>query len=295
LAAHDRLNVSAGLASLAVAAVLVALKLWGLAETGALSIAASMADSALDLLVSLTGLVAILYAARPADEDHAFGHSSAEDLAALSQSLLVAVSAVLILITALRRLAERGHVDLESEGRGIFVMIVASALTFALVVWQRRVATRTGNRVVAADSLHYLSDLLPNVGAIAALAASRWFGLPHVDSLVAVAAALILAFAALRIGQRAFDALMDRRADPSVIETVRKITGAWPGIRGFHDLKTRTAGSTIFIQIHIELDGSQTLSEAHAIGAGLRREILRVVPHAQVIIHKDPVGDMPAP
>ena len=77
-APEGRLNISAGLASVAVAVTLVALKLWALGQTGALSIAATLVDSALDLLMSAGGLVAILYAQKPADEDHAFGHSSAE-------------------------------------------------------------------------------------------------------------------------------------------------------------------------------------------------------------------------
>ncbi len=91
-----RLSVSAGLASVAVAAVLVALKLWAMAATGALSIAASLADSALDLMMSLAAAAALVYAARPADEDHAFGHTSAEDLAALAQAAFILVSAVVI-------------------------------------------------------------------------------------------------------------------------------------------------------------------------------------------------------
>ena len=91
---NTRLNLSAGIASVSVATVLVLAKPWALYATRSLSVAASMIDSALDLMVSLAGLSAIAYAAKPADEDHAFGHSSAEDLAALGQSLFIAISAV---------------------------------------------------------------------------------------------------------------------------------------------------------------------------------------------------------
>lgn len=289
-----RLNVMAGIASILVAILLVLLKLWALAATGSLSIAASMTDSALDLLVSMTGLLAIIYAARPADDDHAFGHSSAEDLAALSQSLLVTVSACLIGLAAVNRLRAPSHTALTDEFHGIVVMVASIALTACLVLWQRRVARLTGNRVVAADSLHYMSDLLPNLGAIVALIASHWLQLPVIDSVVALAAALMLVFGAWRIGKGAFDALMDRRADPAIIQTVRGIVSTWPGVHGYHDLKTRTSGSTVFIQIHIELDGNQTLTDAHAISAKLRHHILETVPNAQVIIHKDPIGNRPA-
>ena len=287
---ETRLNLSAGLASVAVALVLVALKLWALAETGALSIAATLVDSALDLLMSATGLAAIVYASKPADEDHAFGHSSAEDLAALAQSAFILVSAGVIGVAALRRLFAAAPPEIAAECAGAIVLGASVLLTIALVFWQRRVARLTGSAVVAADSLHYLGDLLPNIGGLVALWASAALGLGQVDSVVGLAAAVFMAVGAFGIGKRAFDALMDRRADPEVIAGIAAITAAFPGVRGFHDLKTRTAGSRIFVNLHVELDGDQTLDEAHAIGAALRREILKTYPRADVLIHKDPVG-----
>ena len=141
--------------------------------------------------------------------------------------------------------------------------------------------------MVAADRLHYIGDLLPGAGAVFALYASSRWGLVHVDGLVALAAALAMLWGAVQIGKGAWDALMDRRADPQVIESIAAIARDWPGVHGFHDLKTRTAGRRIFVHLHIELDGEQTLREAHDIGAGLRRAILQAYPQADVIIHKD--------
>jgi ferrous-iron efflux pump FieF len=290
-----RLNLSAGAASVLVAGTLVALKLWALGETGALSVAASLADSALDLMVSLGAMAAILYAAKPADEDHAFGHTSAEDLASLGQALFVLISAGVIAWAAVARLLSPEPVALMAQGPGMVVMGISVALTLGLVLWQGRVARRTGNRVVAADRLHYLGDLLPNIGAIASLWVSARFGLSSVDSVVALGAAGMLALGALRIGKSAFDALMDRRADPEVIEGVATLARSWPGVKGFHDIKTRMAGSRVFVQIHIELDGDLPLREAHEIGAGLRRTILLAYPQADVIIHKDVARRAPEP
>lgn len=285
--ASTRLNLSAAAASVAVAGTLVALKLWALGETGALSVAASLADSAMDLMMSLGAMAAILYAAKPADEDHAFGHSSAEDLAALGQALFILLSAGVIGWAAVARLLAPEPVALTAQGPGMVVMGISVVLTLGLVLWQGRVARRTGNRVVAADRLHYLGDLLPNIGAIASLWASAQFGLSSVDSVVALGAAGMLALGAVRIGKGAWDALMDRSADPAVIDGIAAIARDWPGVKGFHDVKTRMAGSRVFVQIHIELDGDQPLREAHAIGAGLRRAILSAYPQADVIIHKD--------
>lgn len=283
-----RLNLSAGLASVTVALVLVALKLWALGQTGALSVAASLADSAMDLMVSLGGLMAIVYAARPADEDHAFGHSSAEDLAALGQSLFILVSAGAIAVAAVRRLLSEAPAPLASETEGIAVMAVSIVLTLALVLWQRRVARQTGNRVVRADSLHYMGDLLPNIGAILALWVSARFGLTQIDSVVALGAAAMLAVGALGIFRGAWDALMDRRADPAVVAGIEAIVKDWPGLLGYHDYRTRQSGSTVFVNLHIELDGAQTLNEAHEVAAGLKRAILTRYPQADVIIHQDP-------
>ena len=285
------LNISAGVASVSVALILVALKLWALGMTSSLSVAASLADSALDLMMSLGGLMAILYAARPADEDHAFGHTSVEDLAALAQSVFILVSGGVIAWSAVRRLMSDAPTELAAQGPGMAVMALSILLTLALVLWQRRVATRTGNRVVAADSLHYMSDLIPNIGAIAALWMSRQFGFGAVDNVVALATAAILVVGSLRIGKGAWDALMDRRADPALIEGIGRIAADWPGVRGYHDLKTRTAGSVVFVNIHIELDGDQSLRAAHGIGAGLRRKIIETYPQCDVIVHKDVAGE----
>jgi len=285
-----RLNLSAGMLSVAVALVLVAVKLWALGATGALSIAATLADSALDLLMSLAGLAAITYAARPADEDHAFGHTSAEDLAALAQATFITASAGVIGVAAARRLWSDSPHALQAEGLGMTVIGFSIAVTAALVWWQRRVARVTGSKVVAADSLHYVGDLIPNAGALVALWASSRLGLTQIDSVVALAAAGLMALGAWRIGHTAFDALMDRRADPAVIAGINAIARDFPGVHGHHDLKTRMAGSRVFVNLHIELDGAQTLNQAHAIGAALRRAIIAAYPRADVLIHQDPVG-----
>jgi len=285
------LNISAGVASVTVALILVALKLWALGMTSSLSVAASLADSALDLMMSLGGLMAIFYAARPADEDHAFGHTSVEDLAALAQSVFILVSGGVIAWSAVHRLMADTPTQIAAQGPGMAVMALSILLTLALVLWQRRVASRTGSRVVAADSLHYLSDLIPNIGAIAALWMSRQFGLGAVDNVVALATAAILVVGSLRIGKGAWDALMDRRADPALIEGIGRIAADWPGVRGYHDLKTRTAGGVVFVNIHIELDGDQSLRAAHGIGAGLRRKIIETYPQCDVIVHKDVAGE----
>lgn len=286
----QRLNLSAGLASVGVAVTLVALKLWALVMTGALSVAASLADNALDVMVSIAALAAIAYATRPADDDHTFGHTSAEDLVALLQSALVLTSAAMIGVLAVLRLFAAEPAPVHAEGAGIAVMGVSVVLTGALVVWQSHVARATGNRVVAADSLHYLGDLLPTLGVLIALGASSLWGLTRVDSAIALLAALWLARSGAGIGRGAWDALMDHAAPPEVIARINAIAADWPGIRGHHDLKTRTAGSRTFVSLHVEMDGAQSLNDAHRVADGLEHALEAAVEGSEVIIHLDPVG-----
>ena len=168
------------------------------------------------------------------------------------------------------------------------VMVVSIVLTLALVWWQGRVARATGSRVVAADRLHYLGDLLPSIGAIAALWVSGRYGIGSVDAVVALAAAAVMVLGALAHRQGCLGRADGPRRRPGRLSRASpRSPRDWPGVRGFHDLKTRTAGSRVFVNLHIELDGDQSLREAHDIGAGLRRAILAAYPQTDVIIHKD--------
>jgi len=203
---------------------------------------------------------------------------------------VVLVSACAIAVLAILRLTATEAPVIMAEGAGVIAMLASVVLTGALVLWQRHVARRTGNRVVAADSLHYLSDLLPTVGVLIALVASSIWGATRIDAVVALAAALWLARTGVGIGRGAWDALMDHAAPPHVLAQIRAVADTWPGLAGWHDLKTRTAGSRLFVSLHVELDGRLTLNEAHAIADGLEHALEAALPGAEVIIHTDPVG-----
>ncbi|MGF1659462.1 MAG: cation diffusion facilitator family transporter [Rubrimonas sp.] len=282
-----RLNLSAAGASIAVALALIAIKLWAQLATGSLSIAASLVDSALDLTIALANLAAMLYAARPADDDHRFGHTAAEDVAALAQGALVVAAGIAILWSGAVRLIDPQ--PLQAEREGVIAMVAALALTGALVWWQRRVARRTGSRIVAADSAHYLSDFAPMLAALVALAASKFLDAPQLDSVLAMAAALWILRTGWRVARGALHGLMDREAPPETVARIAELADAAPGVLGWHDLKTRMSGPKLFVQLHVEIDGSLRLKESHAIGEALRREILAIGHDVDVIIHTDPV------
>ena len=154
-------------------------------------------------------------------------------------------------------------------------------------------AKTTGSRIVAADRLHYVGDLIPTIGAMVALVASRRLGISWLDPIIALAACLVLVAGAYRIGIGAWNALMDRAADPALLARLDAIITSQPGVLGYHDLKTRSAGSRTFIQVHLELDGTQSLQAAHDIGAGVRRALLAAV--AELRGHHSPGSALTRP
>ena len=113
------------------------------------------------------------------------------------------------------------------------------------------------------------------------------FDIAAVDTLVALLAAALMIIGAARIAKQAVDSLMDRKAPDAIEGIIAALARDHHGVRDFHDLKTRMAGSQIFVVLHIELDGDQSLREAHDIGADLRQKILAACPNADVTIHKD--------
>lgn len=286
---HGRLVRIAGAVSVGVALSLTALKAWAWMKTDSLGVAASLADSALDVVSSGANFAAILYAQRPPDEDHRFGHASAEDLAALAQSALILMSAVLIGSRSIQRLLDPS--PLQAAPEGLMAMVLAILVTGALVLFQRHVVKTTGSLVVAADSLHYVSDLLPAMGAILALGIIGLGGPGWVDPAVGLLAAGILLRSVWGVGGEALSGLMDRELPEKDLAQIRTLCGADPLLRGWHDLKTRRSGGRRFVQIHIELDGAMSLYDAHERARQLRASLLRLWPDADVIVHMDPHPD----
>src|SRR5437762_3199966 len=165
--ASERLRRIATYASVAVAAVLVAVKFAAWLETGSVSLLSSLVDSLLDAVASLVNLVAVRHAMSPADREHRFGHGKAEPLAVLGQSAFITGSALLLLAEAIRRLIS--PVPIENAPAGVAVMIFSIIVTIGLVLFQRHVVRRTGSIAITADELHYRSDVVLNISVITAL------------------------------------------------------------------------------------------------------------------------------
>ncbi len=273
------------LASTLTALVLIALKLVTWLWTGSVSMLASLVDSAMDAIASLINLLAVRYALVPADDDHRFGHGKAESLAGLAQAAFISGSALFLLLHAVDRILHPAPV--QRTTLGIAVIVFSLALTLALLTYQRYVIRHTGSVAIRADALHYATDVLSNLGVIAALLLAQ-FGLPIFDPILAIAIAGYILIGAWRIGRDSLDHLMDRELDDAVRQRIKQLALEHTEVRGIHELRTRRAGQTSFIQLHLEMEPQLTLAEAHAIADMVEAQIRAAVPASDVIIHQDP-------
>jgi ferrous-iron efflux pump FieF len=287
-AKNARLMRSAGIASVAAAVLLIAIKLYAFAETGAVSMLSTLFDSALDFGASLVNLFAIKQAVTPADAEHRFGHGKAEPLAGLVQVGFILGSSILLLVEVADHFLHPQRVD--NYAIGVAVMVISMVITGALVLYQRSVVKRTSSMAVHADSAHYGSDFVVNLSVIVALVLSSLFGWWWIDPLCGLLVALLIAFTAISIGRQALDMLMDREMDDADREKIKAIARAHPEVRNLHDLRTRVAGQDRFIQFHLELAPDILLKAAHRISDEVEERLIAAFPGAEIIIHQDPYG-----
>jgi ferrous-iron efflux pump FieF len=170
------------------------------------------------------------------------------------------------------------------------VMAAAIAITLGLVAYQRYVIRQTGSLVVSADELHYRSDVILNASVILSLVISSATGWPYADPLFGIAIGLWIIYGAWQVARKALVQLMDHELPDAERARIRAIAQAHPEVTAVHDLRTRAAGPTAFIQVHLEMDGSMTLAQAHRVSDEVEAALLKAFPHTEVIIHQDPAG-----
>jgi ferrous-iron efflux pump FieF len=274
--------------SVGVSLFLVGIKTFAYFASHSVAMLASLADSALDLFTAGLNLFAIHEALAPADAEHRFGHGKAEPLAGLAQGAFIAASALFLVIQAVTRIIAPQPVT--NSGEALSVMVVSIAAAVGLIIYEHRVVTRTGSVAVAADRTHYIGDLVTNIGVVVALLLSAGLGLELADPIIALLVAAILVGSAWLVFRQSLDQLMDHELPDEARARIIAIVNSHPEVRSLHDLRTRAAGLSTFIQVHIELDADMELSRAHAISDAVEMQLCDAFPGAEVIIHQDPAG-----
>ncbi len=281
----QRLMRLATIASMAVAMTLIVAKAAAWWITDSVSMLSSLVDTSLDLVGSLVTFFAVRQALIPPDADHRFGHGKAEALAGLVQAGFIAASGGALLLAVGERLINPHQV--REEEVGLVISALAVVLTIGLVSFQRHVVKRSGSIAIDADMAHYKTDLVASLATGLGLYASGKLDQPLIDSGVAGLVALYLIRGAWEVGRGSLNVLMDRELPDGERTRIRGIALSHPEVRSVHELRTRSAGLTKFIQLHIVVDPTMPLGNAHVIGDRVEAMLHEAFPQAEIILHVD--------
>ncbi len=291
-----RRGIRAAQLGMAVNAGLAAIKLVAGVVGHTYALVADAVESTVDIAGSVAVWGGLAVAARPADEDHPYGHGKAESLAALAVALLVLAAGVGIAIEAVREIATPNRPPAPWT-LGVLVGVVIVKWTLSRRV--QAVGVETESHAVEADAWHHLSDAVTSaaafIGIAIALVGSRLSPDPRwatADDWAALAASGVIVFNGVGLLRRAMQDLMDRAPDGRLLDAVRATALAVPRVLDVEKLTARKVGLVYYVDIHVQADPRMPLEEAHAVGGQVKAEIRRVVPQvAGVLVHMEPFQD----
>ncbi|GMU66586.1 MAG: cation diffusion facilitator transporter [Acidobacteriota bacterium] len=280
----------AALVALAVGLLVLALKLAAAWRTGSLTLLSDALESVVNVVAAAVAVLAVGIAARPADDNHPFGHAKVEYLSAGLEGALVMVAAVTIAWQALERFGREPRIP--ELGLGLAISGVATVLNALLAVYLLRSGRRHHSPALLTDALHVQSDVWTSVGAYAGFGVAWATGVWELDALVAMGVAGHILFAGLGALRSSVGGLMDEGLSSAEVGAIAAILAAeGPPVIEHHDLRTRRAGKHLFVELHLVVAGATTVEAAHAICDRIESSIGELHPVAHVTIHVEPEGE----
>jgi len=277
---------------LSVAAALVTMALKGMAWwlTGSVGLLSDALESTVNLAGALMAVSMLTLAARPADEDHAYGHGKAEYFASGLEGGLILIAALSIAYAAVQRLLH--PVPLEQIGLGLVLAVVAALVNLGVALVLLRAGKRHDSITLRANAQHLLTDVWTTAGVVLAVAAVSLTGWLWLDPVVALAVAANIVWAGWRIVGNSVHGLMDRSLPEAELATIRAVldrhTG--PHVR-YHALRTRQAGRRRFIALHVLVPGTWSVRQGHQLLEQIEADLRGALPNASVFTHLEPLGD----
>lgn len=277
--------------SVATSFFLAVLKLITGIFTHSMAIFASALDSAMDMTISFVNLIAAKEAAKPPDEDHAYGHGKIESLASLFQSILIGLSGLFLTFEAVRRLIV--GTSLRSIPLGIAVTLVSMMASTILARVLQATARKNKSLILSTEALHYSTDVITHAGTVIALLLVHFTRLPIWDLALSIGVSLYIFKASYKIFRQAVDELLDRSLPAVSKEDIETIIRQFsPSVVGIHNFRSRQVGPQIFLDFHIEIRGEDDFKRAHTMTESIIQRIQDHYPGADVTVHFDPEGEM---
>jgi cation diffusion facilitator family transporter len=276
--------------SIGAAIITIALKTVAYYLTGSVGLFSDALESLVNLVGGIMALAMLTIAARPADEDHAYGHSKAEYFSSGVEGSLILVAALSIAIAAVQRLFNPQA--LEQVGVGLSVSVVASLVNLGVALLLLRVGKKNHSITLEANAHHLLTDVWTSVGVLAGVGAVALTGWGWLDPVVAMLVAANIVWTGTHIVWRSISGLMDLALPAADVATIRGVLDTYQndGVQ-FHALLTRQAGARKFVSVHVLVPGEWTVHHGHDLLERIEQDIRGALPNSSIFTHLESLDD----
>jgi len=274
-----------------VALVLVIIKLSIGVASGSVAVLASAIDSTLDMLVSIFNFFAIKKSEENPNPAYQYGKGKIQAIASVIEGTIITISGLFIIYVGVEKWIEKSVTSLLAPS--MIAMGLSMIITFFLVLFLLRIAKQTDNLVIKADALHYKTDLWSNATVLLSLGLVSLTELHWIDALFGIGIGIFIIYAAYEIIVEGIEILLDRALELEIVSKIEHIIQTHPEITSYHWLRTRTDGTTNYIEFHMVLRPNLLLLEAHRIADEIEDTIMKLDEKKRWVItpHFDPYDD----
>ena len=273
--------------SLAVGALVLALKGFAAYATGSIALYSDALESVVNVVTAIVALVAVRLAARPADASLPYGYYKAEYFSAVVIGIIIAVAALLIF-----REAYLGFVNphaFRADPVGLGVSVAATTINAGWAWWLMRAGRKEHSPALVADGRHLWTDVISTAGVLIGVVLAAVTGLLQLDAILAALVGLTILWSGWELIRQSVIGLMDVAVETPTLTRIRDIISAnAEGAIEAHDIRTRQAGKMVFVDFHLVVPGAMSVEAAHAICDGIEAKLREAVENVQITIHVEP-------
>jgi cation diffusion facilitator family transporter len=280
---------------LSILAALVTLGLKALAYllTGSVGLLSDAAETSVNLVAAVTAYFSLIYAARPVDESHTYGHEKIEFFSSGLEGVLILVASLAITWYAVHRLFVPE--PLHPLGVGLAILFLSACINGAVACLLLRAARAYHSIILEADGRHLLADVWTSTGVFVGLGLVWLTDLKVLDPIIALVVAGNILWTAVDLIRRSFDGLMDHALPPEEQAAVRAAIEAHLGQQmDYHALRTRQAGSRRFVDFHLLVPGQVSVQRAHTLTGKIEATVRAALPGVEVTVHIEPIEEQAA-
>jgi len=282
------MNKKVSIAALSVISnsTLIFLKLVAGLVSGSVSIISEAIHSSMDLIASLIAFFAVRISDNPPDSKHPYGHGKVENISGVVEALLIFVAAVWIIYEAVKRITS-GSPELEMIWLGLLIMVISGIIN-TYVSWRLyHTAKATGSIALEADALHLKTDVYTSFGVAAGLGLILITHIKWIDSVAAISISFIILWESYQLLKKAFNPLLDESWPEKDVDTLKKTLDNM-GV-SYHDLRTRASGNYLFVDLHVEIPGNESVENSHNYCDMIEEKLNMQFKNLNITIHVEPV------